>query len=245
MRKFTLLFSMLVLSVLAFAQRTVSGTVRDEKGEPIPFATITEVGKKNVVQADANGTFIIKAADGTQLRITSSGHQPQTVTVNGNVVTASLSTIDAQLSEVVVTTAFGVKRSQRITPYSAQVVSRDALEIIPQTNVNSALAGKVAGVQFRGQSPIKLNDQGFLRLRGGSSLSGDVGALYVVDGTPVASFDINPDDIQDVTVLKGANATALLGERARGGAIVITTRKRGDRNTAGIEFNQGLTFDRV
>lgn len=245
MRKITLLLSMLVLSVLAFAQRTLPGTVRDEKGEPIPFATITEVGKKNVVQADGNGTFIIKVADGAQLRITASGHQPQTVTVSGNAITATLSTTEVQLSEVVVTTAFGVKRSQRVTPYSSQVVSRDQLAIIPQTNVNNALAGKVAGVQFRGQSPIKLNDQGFLRLRGGSALGGDVTALYIVDGTPVASFDINPDDIQDVTVLKGANATALFGERARGGAIVITTRKRGDRNTAGIEVNQGLTFDKV
>jgi len=236
---------MLVLSVLAFAQRSVSGTVRNERGEPIPFATVTEVGKTNATQADANGAFFIRVAEGAQLRITASGHQPQTVTVSGNTVTATLTATEAQLSEVVVSTAFGIKRSQRLTPYSAQTVNREQLAIIPQTNVNSALAGKVAGAQFRGQSPIKLNDQGTLRLRGGGGLTGDVGALYVVDGTPVASFDLNPDDIQDVTVLKGANATALFGERARGGAVVITTRKGGQRGTAGIEVNQGITFDRV
>jgi TonB-linked SusC/RagA family outer membrane protein len=245
MRKIALLLSLLVLSVLAFAQqRTVSGTVRDDKGDPIPFATITEVGKNNTTQADANGAFTLKVAQNAQLRVTATGHSPQTVSVTGNTVTVALSTVEAQLSEVVVTTAFGVKRSQRITPYSAQTVNREQLAIIPQTNVNSALAGKVAGAQFRGQSPIKLNDQGSLRLRGGLSLS-DVGALYVVDGTPVNSFDINPDDIESVTVLKGANATALLGERARGGAVLITTRKRGDKNTAGIEVNQGITFDKV
>ena len=113
MRKITLLLSMLVLSVLAFAQRTVTGTVRDEKGDPIPFATISEVGKTNVAKADANGAFSIKVADGAQLSITASGHQPQTVTVSGNTVTATLTTTNQQLTEVVVTTALGQQRQAK------------------------------------------------------------------------------------------------------------------------------------
>jgi len=101
MRKITLLLSMLALSVLAFAQTNRSGTVRDQKGDPIPFATVAEVGKNNTVQADANGNFLIKVTDGAQLRITATGHQPQTVTVSGNIVAATLTITDAQLSEVV------------------------------------------------------------------------------------------------------------------------------------------------
>lgn len=245
MRKIVFMLMLLACSVVVFAQRTITGTVRDEKGNPVPFATVSEVGKTNSTTADANGVFTLKVAENARLQVTATGHQPQTVTVTGNSVNVTLTVVDAQMQEVVVTTAFGVKRSQRITPYSAQTVDREQLAIIPQTNVNSALAGKVAGAQFRGQSPIKLNDQGAFRLRGGLAIGGDVGALYVVDGTPVNSFDLNPDDIESVTVLKGANATALLGERASGGAVMITTRKRGDRNTAGIEVNQGITFDKV
>ena len=91
---------------------------------------------------------------------------------------------------------------------------------------------------------MKLNDQGFLRVRGGLSL-GDVGAIYVIDGTVVNSFDINPDDIETLNILKGANATALFGEAAKNGAVVITTRKKGQSGTAGIEFSQGVTIDKV
>src|SRR5689334_14304254 len=109
MRKITLLLCVLALSVLAFAQTTRTGTVRDEKGEPIPFATVTVVGTKTATKADANGNFSIKATDGAQLRITASGHQEQTVSVSGNNVAVSLSSADAQLSEVVVT-ALGIRR---------------------------------------------------------------------------------------------------------------------------------------
>ena len=98
------------------------------------------------------------------------------------------------------------------------------------------MAGKIAGVQSRSQSDAKLgaDDQDFLRIRGGLSL-GDVGPIFIVDGTIVNAFEINPDDVEDVSVLKGANATALFGERAKGGAIVITTKKRGPKQGIGVE----------
>lgn len=247
MRKIASLLSVLMLlCTLALGQtRTVTGVVRDDKGDPIPFATIQEVGTNNATQADQNGRFTISVSENAQLSISSTGFTARTFPASGDLSNISLVRAEGQLQEVVVTTAFGVTRSQRVTPYSAQVIDRGQLGIIPQTNLNNALAGKIAGVQFRGQSPMKLNTQGSLRLRGGLALGGDLEALYVVDGTPVNSFDINPDDIESVTVLKGANATALFGDRAAGGAVVITTRKRGDRNTAGIEVSQGVTFDKV
>jgi TonB-dependent SusC/RagA subfamily outer membrane receptor len=131
----------------------------------------------------------------------------------------------SSLSEVVVTSAFGVRKALRTTPYSSQVISADQLNFVPQTNIVDALAGKVAGVQVRGQSDALLNQTGMLRIRGGLSMT-DIEPLYVVDGTPVGAFDINPSDIDDVTVLKGANATALFGSRAFGGAIVVNTKKK-------------------
>jgi TonB-dependent SusC/RagA subfamily outer membrane receptor len=119
------------------------------------------------------------------------------------------------------------------------------LNVIRQPNLNNALAGKVAGVQFRGQSSAKLNDQGFLRIRGGGSLTDGDGAIYVVDGTITNSFDINPDDIADLTVLKGANATALFGSRAGNGAIVVTTKKGKTGKGIGVEVNQSTMFDKA
>lgn len=249
MRKVALLLPVLMLlCTLAFGQtRTISGTIRDQNGNPIPFASITENGTRNGTTADGEGRFTLGIKPGSTLSITATGFQNQSFTpTDAAAQVVSLARAEGQLSEVVVTTAFNIKRSQRLTPYSAQTISDEQLKIIPQTNVNNALAGKVAGVQFRGQSPIKLNDQGFLRMRGGLGLTGDVNALYVVDGTPLTNaFDISPDDIENITVLKGANATALFGERARAGAVVITTKKRGQAGTTGIEFSQGVTFDRV
>src|SRR5579875_3273577 len=146
MRKIASLLSVLMLfSALAIAQtRTVSGVVRDDKGDPVPFATVTETGTKNATQADASGAFTIKIGHNSKLTITASGHASVTVTPTGSIENVTLKTTNSEMSEVVVTSAFGIKRSQRITPYSSQVVSDQELHIIPQTNLNSALAGKIA-----------------------------------------------------------------------------------------------------
>jgi TonB-dependent SusC/RagA subfamily outer membrane receptor len=216
-------------------------------GKAIPFASITVKGTKNGVTADADGKFTIKNVPSSAVLIISSvGFNDFEVSVGSsdNVVVSLNPTAGGSLTEVVVTSAFGVKKSARVTPYSTQVINSQQLQVIRQPNLNNALAGKVAGVQFRGQSPIKLNSQGFLRIRGGGSL-GDVEPLYVVDGTIVNSFDINPDDVEELNILKGANATALFGSRAANGAVVITTKKRSAKTGLGIEINQGVTFDRV
>jgi TonB-linked SusC/RagA family outer membrane protein len=251
MRKFASLFVAAILcSLLVFAQnRNVSGTVTDANGKAIPFASVTVKGTKNGVTADADGQFTIKSvASGTVLVISSVGFDDREITVgtSDNVSVSLTPTSGSNLTEVVVTSAFGIKKSQRTTPYSSQVVKSEQLNIIPQTNIVDALAGKIAGVQSRSQSNVKLGagDQDFLRIRGGLSL-GDVGPIFVVDGTIINPFEINPDDVEDVSVLKGANATALFGERAKGGAIVITTKKRGPKNGIGVEFTQSVMADRV
>ncbi|HNP24379.1 MAG TPA: SusC/RagA family TonB-linked outer membrane protein [Panacibacter sp.] len=247
MRKIvSFLFLLLLSASVAIAQsRTVTGKVVDENGNPVPFATIKVKDGKAGVSADANGVFVIKTAMGTSLVISSVGYANKEVSVNSETVTISMVRTQETISEVVVTTAFNIKKDQRTTPFSAQVIKADALNIIPQSNLNDALAGKVAGVQFRSQSGAKLNSQSFARIRGGLLLSGDAGAIYVVDGTIVGdAYDIDPNSVESINVLKGANATALFGSRASNGAIIITTKKAAAGKTS-VDVSQGITFDRV
>ena len=248
MRKITSLLLLLVLwgSTTLAQVRTVTGKVTDEKGDAVPFATIKVKSSKQGVSADANGAFSIKIANGTVVTVSSLGFASKDVTVDGDNISVTLTkTSDQSLSEVVVTTAFGIKKDQRTTPYSSQVVKAEALNIIPQTNLNDALAGKVAGVQFRSQSGSKLNSQSFARIRGGLALGGDVGAIYVLDGTIVGDgADIDPDNIESITILKGANATALFGSKAINGAIVVTSKKASLGRSI-VNVSQGLTFDKV
>jgi TonB-dependent SusC/RagA subfamily outer membrane receptor len=246
MRKITLLLFMLALSVLAFAQRTVTGTVRDDKGEPIPFATITEVGKNNVVKADANGTFSIRVADGARLEVTASGHQAQTVTVTGNTVSATLTTTNQQLTEVVVTTALGQQRQAKELGYSTAKVRGSELTQARVVNLQNGLTGKVSGLNVQSVNNSVFGDTR-ITLRGIRSLTGNNQPMLILDGVPIAlSFlnSINPNDIQDVNILKSAAATSIYGPDGVNGAIVVTT-KRGSRNRPSISVSHTTQAEQV
>src|SRR5690606_32400727 len=127
---------------------------------------------------DANGSFSIRIKEGSSLTISAVGFEEATVKPGAGITSITLESKSDELKEVVVTTAFGIKKSARVTPYSAQVIDAEKMKLIPQTNLNNALAGKVAGTQFRGQSPIKLSSQGSFRIRGGQGL-GDIDPIYV------------------------------------------------------------------
>lgn len=245
MRKsLTLLAVALLWTLSSFAQTVVvQGQVSDDRG-PVPNATIQEKGTTNAAKADDAGKFSLRVKQGAKVTVSAIGHETYEFTASSTYQNIVIKTLAGELEEVFVTSAFGVKKSQRTTPFSSQVISDEKLNVIRQPNLNNALAGKVAGVQFRGQSSAKLDNQGALRIRGGGSLT-DVDAIYVVDGTITNSFDINPDDIENITVLKGANATALFGSRAGNGAIVVTTKKGRKVKGIGVEVNQSVTFDRA
>lgn len=226
MRKITLLLCALAFNVLAFAQTTRTGTVRDEKGEPIPFATVTVVGTNTSVRADANGAFNIKAAEGAQLRITATGHQEQTVTVSGTTINATLNTSQAQLKEVVVT-ALGVRRKPEEIGYATSSVRPDQITAGRQFNLAQSLSGKVAGLSIVNTSAA-VNATPRIVLRGIRSLTGNNQALIVLDGVQVPSSTINfinPNDVERVDVLKGGQAATLFGSEGVNGAIVITTKR--------------------
>jgi TonB-linked SusC/RagA family outer membrane protein len=250
MRRFLSLFTVLMLcGVLAFAQsRVVSGRVTDKDGNPVPFASVTVNGARTGLSADANGSYTIRVKDGDVLSISGTGFRSTNVNVGTLTnINTTLEKADNSLKEVVVTGAFNTKRTARSVSSAVQNVNSEQLNTIRQTNVNNALAGKVAGIQVQSQSAGKLGAETNVRLRGENGLGIGGGALYVVDGTIIPSAnDINTDDVEDVTVLQGPAAAALFGPDGANGAIVITTKKarRGSRNL-GIEINSGVTFDKV
>ncbi|MBC6492516.1 SusC/RagA family TonB-linked outer membrane protein [Flavihumibacter stibioxidans] len=239
---------------LAFGQtRTVTGKIVDDKGNPIPYASVKVKGAPGGVSADVNGVFTIKVKSGDVLEVSAIGQKPNTITIGEqSMVTVSLEGSGEQgLQEVVVTGAYNIKRTVRSTSSAVQTIGEEKLNTIRQADVNNALAGKVAGVQVRSQSAAKLGANGYasIRLRGESELVGGSNVLYVVDGTIMpssAAGDINPDDIEDLSVLQGPAASAIFGAQGAGGAIVITT-KRAKKNARGIgvEVNSGVTLDKV
>lgn len=232
-----------------FAQnRTVSGKVTDEKGNPIPFATVKVKGSKKGTFADAGGLFTIevgKTGD-VVLVVSSQGFTEKEVTVTGNGYQQVSLKSNGQLQEVVVTTALGVKRKSDNLSYAIQGVKGSDLTNTRMTDVNSALAGKVSNVQVRTQSAAKLGSQSTIRIRGANSVSGlNNDPVYVVDGTPLDDINfINMDDVEDLQVLKGPGATALYGQRAANGVIMITTKKA-KPNSMGISVTSTYSFDKV
>jgi TonB-linked SusC/RagA family outer membrane protein len=264
MRKFLSLFMVLMLTgVLAFAQnRTISGIVRDDSGSPVPFATVTETGTRNATTADANGNFVITQKGTGTLTFTATGFTPAIVTATGNLASPVLTRNAAELSTVVVTTALGIKRDKNTLPYAAQQISGDQVSNTRSSNAASSLSGKVSGLQIIQGNGIGGSTN--VVIRGNKSLTGSNQALFVVDGVPVdnsntnssnqktgrggydygnAAADINPDDIESLTVLKGAAASALYGSRASNGVIMITTKKA--KRGLGITVNSALILGKI
>ena len=247
MRK-SLLFAWWVLCItmpiLALGQsRQITGSVTDEKGTPLPFVTVMEKGTKNGTSTDEQGLFSIAVTSTSPVLVFSyAGRQTQELVVGtGNTYNVSLST-SGSMSEVVVT-ALGIRKEKKALGYSAQEVSGEALSLTKQTNIVNALRGQAAGVQINsgGGAP----GQGTrIIIRGIKSLdpNKDNQPLFVIDGivmdnstTTVSTSgslrglsnraaDINPDDVESISILKGGAATALYGQAGSNGVVVITTK---------------------
>ena len=240
---------LMLCGILASAQtRVVSGKVTDKDGSSVPFASVKIKNTKGGVQADALGTYTIKVKDGDILEISAANFKALDVSVGSQSSITTILEKTGTLTEVVVTGAFGIKRAARATSSNAQVVSAEQLNTVRQTNINNALAGKVSGIQVRSQSSAALGAETNIRIRGESNAGGGAsGPLYVVDGTVIASSnDINPDDIDDISVLQGPQAAALFGPDGANGAIVVTTRKgKKGAKGIGIDINSGIQFDKI
>jgi len=243
------LFMFLFIVGTAMAQdRTISGTVTSsEDGLPIPGASVRVKEVQGVATAtDGQGKFSLRVpASGKTLVVTSIAFVTKEIAISGNVVNVVLTPDAKVLSEVVIEGAYGTKTSSRAASSNIQSVTGEQLNTVRGTNVNNALAGKVAGVQVRSQSAAALGRNTTVRLRGASGFgTGNAGVLYVVDGTILPNADdINMDDIEDVSILQGPSAAALLGSQASNGAILITTKKGRSGAGSGVTVNIGATFE--
>lgn len=262
----TLFFVPLILCCLysSAQERTIKGTVvSDRDNTPVPGATVTNKRTQTSVRTDNSGAFSIVANTGDQLEISSVGHLQMTTVVGaGNDMSVRM-LIDARQMEEVVVTALGVQRGKRSLGYSAPTLDGDELANSQRDNLVNALAGRVAGLTITQTTGMPGSSTSII-LRGINSLSGSNQPLFIVDGLPVDnqtlhgnSFvtklenrtvdftnrisDLNPEDIESLTILKGPEAAALYGIDAANGAIVITTKKgRAGRGLVSYTFNFGL-----
>ncbi|MGN8068917.1 SusC/RagA family TonB-linked outer membrane protein [Mucilaginibacter sp. 22184] len=247
-----------------FAQRTIKGNVIDFRDKlPVPGVSVSLKGTTTGSITNNNGDFsIIINTDNPILVFKFIGYLTQEVPlVQESVINIQLKQDNKQLNEVVVT-ALGIKRDQKSLGYSAQQIKGSDLTVTKDQNVINDLAGKIAGAQVTGSSGANLGGTAKIKLRGINSLNGSGSPLMVVDGTPVAqdnfadtengvdrgniSQDINPDDIESVSVLKGPAASALYGLRGQYGAILITTKKgiKGAKNVS-VSINSAFSFEHI
>lgn len=253
----------LLMGALAWAQSTVSGTVTSgEDNEPLIGVTVLEVGTSNGTVTDFEGKYSLTVRPGGSLRFSYTGFAEQTVVVGAQTTINVVMAQGVALQEVVVT-ALGVSRTKKALGYSVTEVSGDNFTQARENNISNALSGRIAGVNV---SRVSSGAAGSSRviIRGNKSLQGNNQPLYVVDGIPMDNSgfgqaglwggrdegdgmsSINPDDIETITVLKGANAAALYGSRAANGVINITTKKgSGTQKGIGIEFNSNYVFETV
>lgn len=240
------------------ATHTVSGIVKDENGLPIIGATVKVRGAQMGVVTDIDGKFSLKTSVGSVLTVSYIGYKTQDVKVQeGGSLNIKLEPESKQLNEVVVT-ALGIKRSQKALSYNVQQVTSDDLIRNKDANFINSLAGKVAGVNIN-TSSAGVGGASKVVMRGAKAIEQSSNALYVIDGVPMfnlgqeggkgfessgtteAIADINPEDIESMSVLTGAAAAALYGSRAANGAIVITTKK-GKVGHTEVTFSQNTEF---
>lgn len=254
---------------LFFAQeKAVSGIVSDGSG-PIPGANVVVKGTSNGVQTDFDGKYKIKAKTGDVIVFSYMGMKDQSITVgNSSTVNVKMQDGGEQLEEVVVT-ALGVKKEEKKLGYAVSKITSDEITKSGEQNVLQALAGKAAGVQVIGTGGTPGASSKII-IRGVNTIKGNSDPLIVVDGIPIdnttsqtsagdnpfnanlsginnsnRALDINPDDIESVSVLKGPAAAALYGERAGNGVIIYTTKKGKSGKSLGIDYSTALAIDHV
>lgn len=242
----TLILAFVVQITFAQELQTVSGTVTDDSGMPLPGVNVLIKGTTRGTQTDFDGNYSIEASNGEVLVFSYLGMKTTEFTFQDSPrIDVVLQPDAAQLEEVVVT-ALGIKREEKSLPYASQTVNAEELNITEDSNIKSALAGKVAGVQLNGQAGSKLGAAGKIRIRGGISLTSDNDPLYVIDGIPTTDPNtIDMSNVATLNVLKGPNATALYGQRASNGVIQITTKRGAESDRLGIEITSSVTFDKV
>ncbi|UYQ91855.1 SusC/RagA family TonB-linked outer membrane protein [Chitinophaga horti] len=248
MKKTLLFFTMLMVSiVLAYAQsRQVTGKITGDDGAGVPFATLQIKGTTRGTTADENGAFQLSVANGAVLVVRAVGFETKEFPVGSeSSLSIALVSSNKTLDEVVVT-ALGLKRSSSQLGYSVAKVDNTNLNNAKVTNITTGLQAKVSGLQIN-LINNGVNPQTRVVLRGNRSLTGNNQAMVVVDGVPVPQSvlaALNPNDVEDVSVLKGANAAALYGSEGVNGVLIITT-KRGKEGKTNVNFSHTTSLETV
>lgn len=258
---FVVLF--LVAGATAFAQRTVSGRVTSSvDGSPLPGVSVLVKGTTTGTSTDVDGRFTLAVPDNNAVLVLSFiGFTTQEVPVGNQTELAIQMNEDTQQLGEVVVTALGIEREAKSLSYAQQTVDGSTLTQARDLNILNSLSGRAAGVDIK-KSSSGPGGSTKVVLRGNKSMSGDSQPLFVIDGIPMANniggqpgmwggtdqgdgmSQINPDDIESITVLRGSNAAALYGSQGANGVVLITTKK-GKDGAAKIEFNTGVTMETV
>ncbi|MBS9464187.1 SusC/RagA family TonB-linked outer membrane protein [Flagellimonas sp. 389] len=265
MIKAFLTFFTLLIATFSFGQ-TITGSVVDELGTPLPGVSILVLGTTNGTTTDFDGNYSIMANSGDILEFSYLGMKTQTVTV-GSASTLNITMQeDSQALDEVVVTAFGITQEKKALGYAVQSVDAKSITETRQANAVSALQGRVAGVQITNSGGAP-GQSARIIIRGINSLDpeADNQPLFVVDGVPIdnstvesgafngsstprgltnRAADINPADIESMSILKGAAATALYGVRAANGAVIITTKK-GQVGQIRVNLNTSVGFEEL
>lgn len=262
MRKLTtLLVGIVAFAISAMAQRTVTGKVTDEKGNPLSNVSVLVRGSASGTVTGQDGTYKITVpANAKALVFSSVDMSPVELAIGTQtVINATLKNEDKTMSEVVVT-AFGIKKDRKTLGYGVTQVSAEQLTQAHTTNITNALAGKVPGVRVSGSGGSFSSSS--IIIRGYNTFTGSNQPLFVIDGIPIdnsgggtplqngpttssRTIDINQEDIESLTVLKGQSAAALYGSRAANGVILITTKKGKASAKNSIQFYDSYQIEQV
>ena len=246
----------------------VKGIVTDHKGEPIACVNVVEKGTRNGTITDMDGSFVLELPEEATLVFSYIGYRSREIEYEGQLSLNVQLEDDAQILDEVVVTALGIEKKESSLPYATQLITGGELVRAKDFNFMSTLSGKMAGLQIN-RTSAGLGSSSRVIIRGSRSASGNNQPLYVIDGVPILSIsseqalttiggtadagnrdagdgisNLNPDDIESLSVLKGASASALYGGQAANGVILIKTKK-GKAGVRNIHFSSSLTVDQA
>ena len=261
----SLLVCLMLFSFTAmFAQDIqIKGTVTDDNGEPLPGVSVVVKGTKIGMATDVNGEYSLSVPPDATIVFSAVGMKSQEIAVAGQSNISPVLSADVLGLDEVVVTALGIPREKKSLGYAVQTVTSDEVSRTNNPNLQTALSGKMAGVEIR-QSSGMPGSPATVLIRGARSFDGNNEPLYVVDGMPIASgpdygqnvtgaynsartLDLNPNDIESINILKGQAAAALYGLRASNGVIVITTKsgKNITKGKARVDITSSYTIDKI
>lgn len=245
------------------SKRKITGKVLDEAQQPMIGVTVAVKGSTTRAVTDIDGNYQLQTSEPAPvLQFSYLGYKTKEVKASGKDAITTTMDVDSKALDEVVVTALGIKRDKKMLGYSVQDIKSDALNTTGDPSVVGALSGKVAGLQMNTAS-TGLGGSTKITIRGNSSLTDNNQPLWIVDGVPFSdnntsnasayggydrggtSLDINPDDIESISVLKGPNAAALYGSRAGNGVILVTTKKGANKSGFGVSYNGNFTWSSV